>query len=130
LGRPLLETARFTDLILRGTCLDTAFGRHQETGNPAGDARRSKETMRTKYLTLVAVAALLLVIAAASVFAVDRNLDAVKTARAEVAVISQPDVAPRPGTAARGGQDLRDSAALVLVGSMLLGLAAAVRRTA
>ncbi len=77
--------------------------------------------MRKKYITLIA---------AATVFALDRNVDAVKTARADVTVMSQPDVASRPASTSHGVQDFRESAALVLVGSMLLGLAAAVRRTA
>ncbi len=88
--------------------------------------------MRKKYITLAVVAfAVLLGIAAATAFAVDRNSDAVETARADVTVLSQGDIQARPaGTAARTVQDFRDSAALLLVGSMLLGLAAAVRRTA
>jgi hypothetical protein len=88
--------------------------------------------MRKKYFTLAAIAlAALLCVAAATAFAIDRNADAtVKTARADVTVMPQADVRARPpGAGARTAQDFRDSAALVLVGSMLLGLAAAVRRT-
>ncbi|MGE5359789.1 MAG: hypothetical protein ACM3NQ_12300 [Bacteroidales bacterium] len=84
--------------------------------------------MRKKYLFLAA--ALVFVIAAATASAVDRNTDPVTTARADVTVMAEPGVAVRPpGTVARSVQDFRNSAALVLVGTMLLGLAAAVRRT-
>ncbi len=54
-----------------------------------------------------------------------------KSARTEVAAVITPaDVRPAArADEARGVNDLRDSAALVLVGTMLIGLAAAVRRT-
>ncbi len=48
----------------------------------------------------------------------------------EVAVLPPADMAGGRGAASRSFEDLRDSAALVLVGTMLIGLAAAVRRTA
>ncbi len=54
----------------------------------------------------------------------------VRTARAEASVLPQPDIpAASKDAGTRGVDDMRDCAALVLVGSMLLGLAAAVRRT-
>ena len=48
-------------------------------------------------------------------------------ARAEASVLPQPVATPGKPTRVN---DVRDCAALVLVGSMLIGLAAAVRRTA
>ncbi len=55
----------------------------------------------------------------------------VAAAGTEAAVLppSQPEGMTMPGRRSET-VDLRDSAALVLVGSMLIGLAAAVRRTA
>ncbi len=87
--------------------------------------------MRKKYFILAF--AVLLAIAAATAFALDRTADAtLRNARADVAVMPQSDVVSRPVAGSptpRTAQDFRDSAALILVGSMLLGLAAAVRRT-
>ncbi len=55
----------------------------------------------------------------------------VRTASAEEHALARADApVPLKPAAPRGVEDLRDSAALVLVGSMLIGLAAAVRRTA
>ena len=62
---------------------------------------------------------------------------AAQAARAEASVLTPPPVSALPASAVDAksatppnGDGFRDSAALVLVGSMLLGLAAAVRRTA
>ncbi len=58
----------------------------------------------------------------------------VASARTEATVLPEEAATQPDGTKTHGragdSVDLRDSAALVLVGSMLIGLAAAVRRTA
>ncbi len=56
----------------------------------------------------------------------------IRTASAEEHALAAPDVAPvrLKAEGQRDVEGLRDCAALVLVGSMLIGLAAAVRRTA
>jgi hypothetical protein len=53
----------------------------------------------------------------------------VATAPAEVTILPQPEAAAAAKTGVQRNE-LRECAALVLVGSMLIGLAAAVRRTA
>ncbi len=54
-----------------------------------------------------------------------------RTARAEAnALPAVPVATPATAQRAAGFDELRDCAALVLVGGMLIGLAAAVRRTA
>ncbi len=81
--------------------------------------------MRKKILGFAFVLFLSLVTSAA-VAAPEAEL---RTARAELNEVDRSaPIAAKPGD--RGVDDLRDSAALVLVGSMLIGLAAAVRRTA
>ncbi len=85
--------------------------------------------MRSKAMAFVSA----LIIAAAVSTAVAASAPAQNPApaRTEVAVLppAEPVADAKPG-AGRTVDDLRDSAALVLVGSMLIGLAAAVRRTA
>ncbi len=87
--------------------------------------------MRAKVLMFVC--ALIIAVSAASTAAAygpAPTPDPLPT-RTEVAVLPPADAAggSKAGTS-RTIDDLRDSAALVLVGSMLIGLAAAVRRTA
>ncbi len=84
--------------------------------------------MRQRALTFLSAA--LISLATFATPAAAATGDEVRTARAEVSVLPQPDVQASKDASARGIDDLRDCAALVLVGSMLIGLAAAVRRTA
>ncbi len=86
--------------------------------------------MRKKVVTLVFAALLALITTV--VLASGRPTEVLRTARADVAVLPETDgrSVSSTGVASRTVVDLRDSAALVLVGGMLIGLAAAVRRTA
>lgn len=84
--------------------------------------------MRPRVLTFVCV---IFLAAAAAASAAPGQAPSQPALRAEAAVLPPADpVAGSRAGAWRTSDDLRDSAALVLVGSMLLGLAAAVRRTA
>jgi len=76
------------------------------------------------------VAILVFVLAAGTAFAGrPAEKEQFQTSRAEVVVLAKPEApGAAPESISRTVTDLRDSAALILVGSMLLGLAAAVRR--
>ncbi len=86
--------------------------------------------MRKKLVTLAL--AVFIALVTTVVIASGRPAEALKTARADVPVLPQADArtASQAAVTPHTFVDLRDSAALVLVGSMLIGLAAAVRRTA
>ncbi len=85
--------------------------------------------MRSKVTSFVA--AIIIAVTVASTVAAAAPAQNPAPGRTEVAVLppADPVADSKPG-GARTVDDLRDSAALVLVGSMLIGLAAAVRRTA
>lgn len=88
-----------------------------------------------RHRLLILAFALFTAMLAAIVFATDTRQprEEIKTARAEVAVLPQPAVhqpLPTGAPGSRAFDDFRESVALVLVGGVLIGLAAAVRRTA
>jgi hypothetical protein len=85
--------------------------------------------MRKTVLGLVS--AIVVVVALSGAFVVAAPEAEMRTARADVSTLSHGELATAPSKPAgpQAVDDVRDSVALVLVGSMLIGLAAAVRRT-
>ncbi len=86
--------------------------------------------MRKRVLAFVSIVVVVAAASGASASVVPQA--ELRTASADEHALARTEAAPLALKPAgqRGVEDLRDCAALVLVGSMLIGLAAAVRRTA
>ncbi len=85
--------------------------------------------MRKQALVFASVILITAGLGTSAAWAVPASQTDIRTARAEAANLP-PAAVQAPSRPAAGFDELRDCAALVLVGGMLIGLAAAVRRTA